>query len=430
MIALALPVAVAEIGWMSMGLVDTMMVGRVSAEAIGAVAVGSHLFFSVAIFGLGILLGLDYLVSSARGRGAMTDAHRSLVQSVHLSLGLAAVLSAVLWLLSGRLDLFGVDAAVLPAAESYTTVVTLSLLPQLLYACFRRYLQALELVRAITVSVVIANLLNLLINWLLIFGNLGLPALGATGAAWATVASRWYVLGHLALFTLRHSARHDPALFQVSIRPNLASLRHLVSLGFPAAAQTTLEVGVFTAATMLAAGLDPTSLAAHQIALQAASLSFMVPLGISSAGAVRVGHAIGRGDRIAARQAGGAALFLAAAFMSCSALCFVTWPGEIARVFTDEGAVIATGATLIRIAAVFQLFDGLQVVATGVLRGTGDTRTAMLTSLVCFWLIALPVGWVACFPLGGGVRGLWLGLCLGLILVALILVAVWTRRIR
>jgi MATE family multidrug resistance protein len=237
-------------------------------------------------------------------------------------------------------------------------------------------------------------------------------------------------LACLGCYAYHHAVRDDPEIFRVPMRPDPKRLRRLVAVGFPAAAQSTLEVGVFTAATLLAAGLDPSSLAAHQIALQTAALSFMVPLGISSAAAVRVGHAVGRGDRSAVASAGWAAILLGGLVMTISAAVFVLWPAWVVRAFTADAGVIATGASLLGIAAVFQLFDGLQVVATGVLRGTGDTRTAALTSLVCFWLVGLPVAWVVCFPLGGGVRGLWVGLCLGLILVALTLLAVWARRTR
>ena len=429
LIALAGPVALAEVGWMAMGLVDTMFVGRVSATALGAVAVGSHLFFAVAIFGIGILLGLDYFVSNARGRGDLDEAHRSLVQSLYLSTMLGIPLAALLWALSSRLDLFGVDPSVRPEATAYTAILTISLLPQLFYAGLRRYLQANELVRPITFSAISANVLNAFANWVLVFGHLGFPALGAVGSAWATVASRFYLFGYLIFYTYRHAVRHDPALLRVSLRPDPKMLRRLLAVGFPAAAQTTLEVGVFTTATLIAASLDPTSLGAHQIALQMAAVSFMIPLGISSAAAVRVGHAVGRGDSNAATRAGWAALLLGAIVMSGSALIFVAWPDAVVRLFTADVAVIAIGASLLRIAAAFQLFDGLQVVATGVLRGTGDTRTPMITSLICFWLVALPVAWVACFPLGGGVQGLWVGLCVGLILVALTLTSVWARRV-
>ncbi len=422
LISLAAPVALAEVGWMSMG--------RVGAVALGAVSVGSHLYFAVAIFGLGLLLGLDTIVSQARGGGRMDEAHGALVQGLYLALALALGLGALLWALASRLDLLGVDPALVPEARAYTRVVTASLLPHLLYAALRRYLQALERVRFITAAVLVANLANALVDWVLVFGHLGAPALGAVGSAWATVASRSLLFLALAGHVLWRAGAERTGLRLSSRRLDRPLLRRLATLGLPAAAQTALEVGVFTAATLLAARLDPVSLAAHQVALQTAALTFMVPLGISAAGAVRVGSALGRGDHAGARRSGLAALLLGGGFMAASALALLSWPWWIARAFTTAPAILAAAAGLLRIAAVFQLFDGLQVVATGVLRGAGDTRTPMITSLVCFWLIALPVGWILCFRFGAGVRGLWVGLCLGLVLVALALVTVWARRLR
>jgi MATE family multidrug resistance protein len=193
-----------------------------------------------------------------------------------------------------------------------------------------------------------------------------------------------------------------------------------VTLGLPASVQVVLEGGVFTAATLLAAGLDPLSLAAHQIALGAAAFSFMVPLGVASAGAVRVGQSLGAGDPRAAERAGWAALAVGAAFMSFAAAVFTLAPRLVMRAFTDDEAVIATGISLLLVAAVFQLFDGLQVVAAGILRGSGETRVAMVTALI---------GYALCFTGRMGVQGLWIGLSVGLIVVALVLVAWWTRRI-
>jgi MATE family multidrug resistance protein len=430
LLRLAGPVVVAELGGMTMGLVDTMMVGRVSAEAIGAVSVGANLFHFVAVAGVGVLLGLDFLVSHAFGGGRLHEAHRSLVQSLYLCLALAAVLSGTLWLAQDNLHLFGIDPSVLPDARAYLRVVTPSMLPLLWFVALRRYLQATNLVRAATFALITANLVNAAVNWVLIFGNLGAPALGAEGAAWATTASRVYMLALLAGFAVWHARRHDRALFRTSLRPDLALLRRILRLGLPASAQVVLEGGVFTAATLLAAGLDPLSLAAHQIALGAAAFSFMVPLGVASAGSVRVGQALGAGDVRAAERSGWAALAVGSAFMTCSALVFMLAPRLVMRVFTDEGAVIATGVSLLFVAAVFQLFDGLQVVAAGILRGTGDTRTAMIAALVGYWGIGLPIGYALCFSGGLGVQGLWVGLSAGLIVVALALVWWWSRRIR
>lgn len=430
LLRLAGPVVVAELGGMSMGLVDTMMVGRVSAEAIGAVSVGANLFHFVSVAGIGVLLGLDYLVAHAFGGGRLKEAHRSLVQSLWLCVALGALLTFVLWLAHEYLHELGIEPAVLPDARSYLSVVTLSVLPFLWFVALRRYLQAIGLVRAATFALLSANLINVAANWVLIFGHLGAPKLGATGAAWATVLSRLYMLAVLVGFTIWHARRYDRALFRTPPWPDLAVLRRIVALGAPASVQVMLEGGVFTAATLLAAGLDPLSLAAHQIALGAAAFSFMVPLGVASAGAVRVGQELGANRVAAAERSGWAALAVGGAFMSCAALVFMLAPRLVMRAFTNDEAVIATGVSLLLIAAVFQLFDGLQVVGAGVLRGSGDTRTAMVAALIGYWVLGLPVGYALCFRFGLGVRGLWIGLSIGLIVVALALVARWGRRMR
>ncbi len=429
MFRLAWPVATAELGWMAMGLVDTMIVGRVSAEAIGAVSIGSHLFFAVAIFGIGMLLGLDYLVAHAFGGGRLDDARRALVHGAYLSVLLSAVLTAVVLAILPNLQSFGIQPEVARVTEPYLRALTWSMLPLLLYATLRRYLQALGKVRAVMIALVSANAINALGNWVLVFGRLGFPALGAEGSGWATSASRVYMFLFLLGYTAWHEHRFGAGL-ALPWRFELWRLREILRLGLPSALQLALEVGVFTAATGLAGSLSAQQLAAHQVALSAAAFTFMVPLGISSAAAVRVGQAMGRVDAAGAARAGWTALLLGAAFMTCAALAFLTAPRWIIRVFTNEPTVVATGVALLGVAAVFQLFDGLQVVATGALRGSGDTRTAMLANLAGHWLLGLPIGYALCFWLDKGVIGLWIGLCVGLVSVAVALIAVWSLRTR
>jgi MATE family multidrug resistance protein len=209
-----------------------------------------------------------------------------------------------------------------------------------------------------------------------------------------------------------------------------ARLWRLVRLGFPAAMQTVFEYGVFASATAFAGRLEPVSLAAHQIALNLAGFSFMVPFGLASAGAVRVGQAVGRRDRAAAARAGWTALALGVAFMAAAALAFVLAPRPLLYMFTRDAAVVSTGVSLLAIAAVFQMFDGVQGVLTGTLRGLGDTHTAMLWNLVGHWLFGLPLGYALCFWWGWGVRGLWVGLSAGLMSIGIILLAVWAARTR
>ncbi len=328
MLSLAGPVVLAELGRMTMGVVDTIMVGRVGPEAIGAVGIGSSLFLALAIFAFGLLLGLDTLVSQAFGAGRIDECHRWLLDGVYLSLILTVPVTGVAVVGIGTLPLWGFRPEVLTLTVPYLWPVTLSLLPLLLYATFRRYLQAMGLVTPVMFALVSANIVNLMTNWVLIFGNLGAPALGVPGAGWATCVSRLYMavvlLGAIVYSTREPGRRHPLSL--IPRRLDLGRLRRLGVLGAPAGVQLTLEMGVFALATVLAGRLDTVSLAAHQIALNLASLTFMVPLGVASAGAVRVGHAVGRRDFEGASRAGWTAIVIGLGFMACAALAFLLLP--------------------------------------------------------------------------------------------------------
>lgn len=435
MLTLALPVVFAELGWMTMGMVDTLMVGRLSPEAIGAVGLGSSIFFGVCIFAMGLLLGLDTLVSQAFGADDVDACHRWLVHGVVLAVGLSIPVSGLLWWIDSGLDAWGLDPTVLALTRPYLGIVSWSVLPLLLYAAFRRYLQGMGIVRPVMFALLAANVVNVVVNWILIFGNLGAPALGVAGAAWATVFSRVAMMGFLLATILYREREQRRTRAGVTggvfgaLTLEMAWFRRLLALGTPAATQLTLEVGAFAAATALAGRLAPVSLAAHQIAINYAALSFMVPLGIASAGAVRVGHAVGRRDAAGAARAGWTALLFGVLFMSAAAAVFFTVPRLLLRAFTADAGVLEVGVTLLFVAAIFQLFDGVQGVATGALRGLGDTRTPMLWNLAGHWFIGLPLGYSLCFLLGFGVIGLWWGLSLGLMICGVALSIVWARRI-
>jgi MATE family multidrug resistance protein len=429
MFRLALPVVIAEMGWMTMGMVDVLMVGRIGPEAIGAVGLGSSIFIGLAIFSMGLLLGLDTLVSQAFGADDVDTCHRWLVHGVVLALALSVPVTAALFWISNALDTWGIDPAVLALTRSYVRIVAWSALPLLLYAAFRRYLQGMGIVRPVTAALIGANIVNVIVNWILIYGKFGAPALGVDGAAWATVLSRVAMAATL-LVTIVYIDRGGTASTFRVLRLEPSWFKRLLVLGTPAATQLTLEVGAFAAATALAGRLAPTSLAAHQIAINYAALTFMVPLGISSAGAVRVGHAVGRRDAAGAAKAGWTALLFAVLFMSGAALVFVTMPRLLLKAFTSDAGVLDVGVSLLFIAAIFQLFDGLQGVATGALRGLGDTRTPMLWNLGGHWVVGLPLGYTLCFVLGRGITGLWWGLSLGLVICGVAVSLVWKRRIR
>lgn len=429
MLRLALPVVLAELGWMSMGIVDTIMVAPLGPAAIGAAGIGTSMHMAFAVFGMGLLLGLDTLVSQAYGANDQRDCHRWLVHGLVMAAAIAVPITLVCLVLATAIPSLGFHPDVAPLLDGYFGAVIWSTLPLLLYAALRRYLQGMHAVVPIAFALVTANLLNALVNWTLIYGRFGLPALGVPGAAWATVISRLYMLGVLVVAAWWIDRRRASGLADVSTRLSRERFVRLWTLGFPAASQITLEVGVFGLATALAGALDPVSSAAHQIALNIAGASFMVPLGVASAGAVRVGHRVGANDPAGAARAGWTAILLGACFMTLMALAFLLLPRTLIGLFQPGEAVVDLGASLLLVAAVFQLFDGLQAVATGALRGLGDTRMAMIVNLAGHWLLGLPIAYALCFPMGLGVRGLWMGLSIGLIVCGVVLTWHWHRRI-
>ena len=324
------------------------------------------------------------------------------------------------------------NPTVLRLTLPYLSALTWGMLPLLIYAALRRYLQAVGRVGPVMFALVSANLVNALGNWALVYGRLGVPAMGVTGSGWATTISRCYMALVLVVAVIVHDRRHgvDGGGDWSRWRPDPARLRRLLALGLPAAVHVTLEVGVFSAATALAGKFDAAALAAHQVVLNVSSVTFMIPLGLASAGAVRVGQAIGRGDPASSARVGWATLALGTVFMAAASAVFALVPRPIMEGFTHDPRVIAVGVPLLYLVAGYQLFDGVQGVATGNLRGAGDTQTPMLALMLAHWVIGLPVGCLLAFSFGFGVFGLWLGLSLGLALAAFLLMYAWVAKAR
>jgi MATE family, multidrug efflux pump len=429
---LALPLILAEVGWMSMVIVDTMMVGRLpySAEAIGAVSIASSIFIVFAFFGEGLLVGLDTLVSQAFGAGRREDCHTSLVNGIYLSFAIAPFLALPVWIIPRYFERFGVTHPVAILAAPYMRTLSAGLIPLLLYFAVRRTLQGMNMVRPIAFALVTANLVNLAGNYILIYGKFGFPAYGVTGSGIATCISRGYLAFLLVGYLLWYDAHHKTELLKTPLQPDLTRIRQLIALGVPAALQQTAEVAVFALVATLIARLGAVAQAGHQIALNTVAFTYMVPLGLSSAAAVRVGQALGRRDPTAARNAGNTAIFLGASFMATMSVALLSFPRYIARFYTANETVIHSATILLMAGAAFQLFDGVQTVATGSLRGTGDTRTPMLCHFSAYWLMGLPLGTYLCFHLHWGALGLWIGLSLSLILIGILLLLFWRRRSR
>jgi MATE family multidrug resistance protein len=427
MVALAVPVVLSELGWVAMSIVDTIMVGRLGPAAIGAVALGNAVYYTPAIVGIGLLLGLDTLVAQAFGRKDHDECHRWLAQGVYLGCILTPPLMLLIFMASFGFAPFGINPEVAGPAGSYMRILNWGTLPLLLYGGTRRYLQGVGDVRVITLTYVAANLLNWFGNWVLIYGKWGMPALGVNGSALSTLVARVFMAAALLGFAWRYERRRGHPLFRHWAGPSLARLRRLMKLGAPAAGQILLEVGAWNLATLSAGWLTPVALATHQIALNYASLTYMVPLGISAAAAVSVGHAVGAGDPARARRAGWLALGLGTGFMLLAAVVFLVAPGPLIALYTRDSQVMAVGPSLLGLAAAFQIFDGIQTVSTGALRGLGETRIPMLANLAGYWALGLPLGLTLCFVLHWGIYGLWIGLTAALIVIALSLLLRWRR---
>jgi MATE family multidrug resistance protein len=402
---LAVPIVLVQVGMMAMGVVDTIMVGHVSPAALAAVALGNVYFTGPTMFGQGVLMALDPIVSQAAGARDHEAIARALQRGVLAALLLTALTAAAFAPAAPVLAALHQPRDVVPTSAAYVLVCIPGVLPFFGFVVLRQTLQAMRRTAAIVIAIVAANFVNAGLNWLLIFGHLGAPALGPVGSAWASTAARWLMFLMLLALGWRELRPHV-----VPVRRgvhSLAGLWRLLRIGLPIGATMLLEFGAFAVVALLMGLLGTVPMAGHQIAINLASLTFMVPLGVAGAGAVLVGHGIGRGDPMAARRAAGAALGCGTAFMSLSAILLLTAPRFLASLYTDQPAVLALATSLIPIAGVFQVFDGLQVVGAGVLRGVGDTRAPLVVNILGFWMLGLPVSIALGFGTRAGPIGLW-----------------------
>jgi MATE family multidrug resistance protein len=446
LLSLALPLIAGELGWMAMSVVDTIMLGHLphSALAMSSAAL-AQVLFNTLCFGVGgILLGLDTLISQAFGAREQTEANRWLLHGLVLALALSAILLLAFGFGPALLIHLPIDPAILHGAIPAMVGLNYGTLPLLLYFTLRRYLQAIHHVRPIAFALLSANLINAAADWLLIYGHdwghrgqlaghtLAIPAYGVVGSSWATSFARFYLMLSLAASVWWLDRKHRYGLFKVSRRIELQHLHRLFQLGAPAGASIFVEIAIFALVTALIATFGRLSLAGHEVALQCASTTFMVPFAISAATAVRVGHAIGRiktGNATAAHvaAAGWSGIGAGAAFMLCASLLLLTIPTRIAHVFTPDPAVIAAAVPLLLIAAGFQFFDGIQITAAGALRGAGSTSVPFLTQILCYWVIGMPLGWLLGFHYKMGARGLWWGLLIALTGEAFVLLWLWSK---
>jgi multidrug resistance protein, MATE family len=418
------PVVVGQIGLVLMGVVDTLMVGRLPGHAVAQAGMGFTWSFISAVFLIGVGVGMDPLLSQAAGAGDTGQAVRRFWQGLALMVLVSVPVMVQHLVCDAGLTALNQPLEVVPQAAQYAAILSLSVLPFGLFTLLRTWLHAYGRMRPAALAAVVANLINVVANYFLIYGGPGVPALGVAGCAWATVISRWLMLG---LLVVAGASTFAP----LGWRPTRDWLHiwPVAKITMPVAFQTGFEVWAFQACAIMVGWVSADDLSGHIVASTLASLSFMVPLGIGSAAAARVGNLKGAG-RPWLRSAW-VAVGMGASVMMISASVFISLPGPLAQLWAPTNqAVIAAAAALIPIAGVFQVFDGVQVVTFGVLRGIGDTRWPSLVNVVGYWVFGIPTGYILTFKYGFGAAGVWWGLVVALAAVSALLMArlAWTTR--
>lgn len=424
MARLAFPIVMVNVGMQGMGLLDAVMLGRVSSTALAAGALGNFYFFGISIIGIGILMALDPVI--AQGVGAEDEAQiaRGVQRGVLMTVVVAVVVSLLFTPAGTVLALLRQPPEVVPLAAAYVLWSIPGMLPFFAFNMLRQTLQAFRRVGPVVVGVIVGNVLNAFLNWVLIYGNLGFEPRGVLGSAIATSISRWVmavvVLAGSWSMLRPYLRRWRPESWE------LAPLARMFLLGIPVGLQFLAEAGAFGFTTVMTGWMGTTVLAAHEIALSLASMTFMVPMGVAAAAAVMVGRAIGRGDVAASRRDAVAALVVGVGFMCLCAIAFALVPDLLAGVYTRDAATFALAASLIPIAAVFQVFDGTQVISASILRGAADTRVPAILHALSFWAVGIPLGALLAFKYELGAAGLWWGLTAGLAAAAVLQL----RRVR
>lgn len=433
LLALAAPLVLAQLAQNGMGFVDTLMVGRLGASALAGMALGATIFQTVSIVSVAILLSVGPQVAQAVGAKRWDDAGKAARQGLWLALAIS-IPGVVLFVNAGAvLHAVGMGPSTADAAGEYLRAIAYGFPAMVALTALRGFLEGQGDTRPIMLIAFVGVGLNVFANDTLIFGKHGFPALGLVGAGYATSVVFTTMLALAAAFVSWRYARYR--VFAGLRRPDLGTIRELFRVGWPISVTLGFEVGLFSAAALVMGHFGAAALAGHQIALQSASMAFMVPLGVAIATGVRVGQAAGGGDLLAVRRAGSLGIAVAASFMVLTATVFWTLPrlviGLYVRMSDPANAEMIRYATqFLAVAGLFQVVDGIQVAASGALRGLKDTRVPMLLTLVAYWLVGMPVALVLAFPLGVGPRGLWFGMVVALALAALLLTTRFARRSR
>ncbi len=420
-VKLAIPVALGQLGQIMFGVVDSLMVGRVGAEPLAASALVNGLFFLIMVLGIGLSMAVTPLVAIAKGGKNHQECGIILRQSLLVNVVFAIILNVIIYFMAEAIPFLGQSAEVTRLAISYMHILSFSVLPFMLFQTYRQFVEGLSDTKPPMYAALTANIVNALVNYVLIFGKLGFPAMGLDGAGIATVSTRSFMAMFIIYYVIKNAKykEYDPSLkFK---RIDKIIIKKIISIGLPSGFQYAFEVGAFAFAAVMVGWIGATAQAAHQIAINLASISYMVVLGISSAGTIRVGGKLGEKDYQGVRKAGFSALLLSVLFMTSTGLLFILLRYFLPKLYIDDPTVIQTAATLLLITAVFQIADGIQAVGLGILRGLTDVKFPLYIAIFAYWVISLPTGYILGFIYELGAVGIWIGLSTGLFSAAILL---------
>ncbi|MEY3645155.1 MAG: hypothetical protein RLZZ207_1853 [Bacteroidota bacterium] len=415
---LAYPVMLSQLGQVAVGVADSMMVGRLGALELAASSLANSIFFVILMFGIGISMGLTPLVSKSFGKGKTHQISRLFSNSLLINFSTSLVLFGIVLIFSQNLSILGQPEDVKDLALPFLLIITASLVPLMVFQVFKQFLEGLSQTKQAMFITIAANLVNVFLNWLLIWGYWGFPELGFLGAAWATLISRVLMMVLMGAYVLYSKRFADFGLRILGFKPNWTLCQRILKIGIPTGFQFIFEVSAFSAAAIMMGWIGVNALAGHQIALNLASISYMMATGLATAGMIRVSHYIGKEDYKGMREAGMVAFGMVATFMFVCALVFFLLRFFLPTLYIDDPQVISLAASLLVLAGLFQLSDGIQVVGLGVLRGLEDVKVPTIVTFLAYWGLGLPLGYLLAFKVGFAEKGIWIGLFIGLTLTA------------
>ncbi len=416
---LAFPISIGQLGHIMMGVIDSIMVGKVGTDSLAAAALVNGLFFLTLVIGIGLSMAATPFISFAKGEKNLEQCGNVLAHSFSLNLFFSMLLSVITFSTTFAIPFLNQPTNVVKLAIPYMKVLSLSVIPFMMFQTFRQFLEGLSFPNPPMFIAISANLFNAFFNWIFIYGKFGFPSLGLFGAGIATTLTRWLMAIVILIVVFKHKKVKifSPKIFLNKYDFNL--IKRLIQIGLPSGFQYFLEVAAFSFSAIMIGWLGSTQLAAHQIALNLASVTYMIILGIASAGTIRVGEFLGEKNMNKVRQAGFTAFGIAISIMFCFGISFIILKNILPQFYVNDFEVMKIASTLLIVAALFQIFDGMQATGIGVLRGLMDVKIPLLISILSYWFIGIPVGAILGFYFKMNALGIWIGLLLGLMILGI-----------